>query len=178
MPIKQFRIINKGKGPLIITASNLQEVTPFPDGLTSHPLNPIEGVRYFNTVDKTEYIYAPGNINSDAQGWLDLGYIPVNAPDATFLANIDTPNSYVGQANKLVRVSGGETSLEFIDPTFTHIQINNQSTWVVNHNLNKYPSVTIVDSGNNVVIADIAYSSKTQLTITFTSASSGKAFLN
>ena len=73
MPTKQFRIINKGKGPLIITPDNLQEVSPFPDGLATHPLNPIEGVRYFNTVAETEYLYAPGNVNSDVEGWLDLG---------------------------------------------------------------------------------------------------------
>ena len=36
----------------------------------------------------------------------------------SFLDLSDTPNSYSGQATKIVRVNAGETALEFVDPTF------------------------------------------------------------
>jgi len=36
----------------------------------------------------------------------------------SFLDLSDTPNSYSGQASKIVRVNSGETALEFVDPTF------------------------------------------------------------
>src|SRR5687768_16424386 len=37
------------------------------------------------------------------------------------------------------------------DLTFTHRQDSPSSEWVIVHNLNKYPSVTVVDSGNSAV---------------------------
>ena len=39
------------------------------------------------------------------------------------------------------------------------------------------PSVTVVDSANTVVEGDVQYNSTTQLTITFASAFTGKAYL-
>jgi len=48
----------------------------------------------------------------------------------------------------------------------------------INHNLNKYCSVTVVDSNNDVVIGEIHYNSVNQVTLTFTAAFSGKAFFN
>jgi hypothetical protein len=49
---------------------------------------------------------------------------------------------------------------------------------VITHNLNTYPSVTVVDSSGAVVIGAVAYNNKNQIAITFTSAFSGKAYLN
>jgi len=64
------------------------------------------------------------------------------------------------------------------DKTFIYTQITSQSTWSITHALNKFPSITVVDDGNNVIIGDIQYISKSELTITFASAVSGKAYLN
>ena len=52
------------------------------------------------------------------------------------------------------------------------------STNPINHNLNKYCSVTVVDENNDVVIGEIHYDSLNQVTLTFTAAFSGKAFFN
>lgn len=64
------------------------------------------------------------------------------------------------------------------DSNYIHTQLSSSASWVVNHNLNKYPSVTVVDSANSVVIGDIQYNSVNQLTITFVGAFSGKAYIN
>lgn len=64
------------------------------------------------------------------------------------------------------------------DKTYIHTQIASSSTWVVDHALNKFPSVTVVDTGNNVVIGDIQYNTNNQLTITFQASVSGKAYIN
>ena len=64
------------------------------------------------------------------------------------------------------------------DKTYIHNQGSSSSVWVINHNLEKYPSVTIVDSGNNVVVGDISYNSTNQLTVTFNAPFSGKAYVN
>lgn len=64
------------------------------------------------------------------------------------------------------------------DKNYIHTQIASASTWTINHGLGKFPSVTIVDTGNNVVIGDIQYTNNNQLTVTFLSNISGKAYIN
>jgi len=50
--------------------------------------------------------------------------------------------------------------------------------WHVKHNLDKYPSVTVVDSAENVVVGEVTYVDNNNLIIHFTSAFSGKAYMN
>jgi len=69
------------------------------------------------------------------------------------------------------------------DITYTHNQSAASATWIITHNLHRFPSVTVVDSGGSVVKGEILYNSANQLTLTFyagggTSAFSGKAYLN
>ena len=52
------------------------------------------------------------------------------------------------------------------------------STWVINHNLGKYPSVSTVDSAGSIINGAITYNSANKITVVFTSATSGKAYLN
>jgi hypothetical protein len=66
----------------------------------------------------------------------------------------------------------------YSDKTYVHVQGTPSSTWNVAHNLSKYPSVTIVDSGNNVVIGEIAYTDDNNLVVTFGASFSGKAYVN
>lgn len=51
-------------------------------------------------------------------------------------------------------------------------------TWVINHNLNKNPSVTIVSSAGEEVEGAVVINSLNQITITFCGSFSGKAYLN
>lgn len=62
--------------------------------------------------------------------------------------------------------------------TYVWDQDSVADTWVIPHNLDKYPSATVVDSGKNVNIGDITYDSKNQITIRFSAPFSGEAYLN
>jgi len=69
------------------------------------------------------------------------------------------------------------------DITYTHNQNSTSDTWVVTHNLHRFPSVTVVDSADTIVQGTVVYNSNKQLTITFFSGTSalafqGKAYLN
>ena len=73
------------------------------------------------------------------------------------------------------------TGVAWTDQTYTHNQSSSggaATSWTVTHNLNKYPSVTVIDTANSVIIGQIEYNSVNQLTITFKSATNGKAYLN
>lgn len=64
------------------------------------------------------------------------------------------------------------------DAHYVYIQSSPSATWVIAHNLAKYPSVTVVDSADNVVVGETEYDSLNQVTLTFAGAFSGKAFFN
>lgn len=64
------------------------------------------------------------------------------------------------------------------DSFFQHNQESVSSTWTVAHNLNKYPAVTIVDAGDNVLYAEVEYIDKNNLEVRFEASTSGKAYMN
>jgi hypothetical protein len=64
------------------------------------------------------------------------------------------------------------------DKNFVFTQSSASDTWTINHTLNKFPAVEVVDSANDIVIGNVTYNSTNQITITFTAAFSGKAYLN
>ena len=64
------------------------------------------------------------------------------------------------------------------DLNFIHNQGVASATWAITHGLNKYPSITVIDSANRVVVGQIEYININSLTITFTASFSGKAYLN
>lgn len=59
-----------------------------------------------------------------------------------------------------------------------HTQGSASSSWTINHNLGFYPNVTVVDSGGSIVEGEISYTNSNSLTVTFSSAFSGKAYLS
>ena len=62
--------------------------------------------------------------------------------------------------------------------TYTHEQAVATNTWVVTHNLGKFPSVVIQDSAGTQFLAPVYYNSANQLTISMNGATTGKAYLN
>lgn len=64
------------------------------------------------------------------------------------------------------------------DKDFKHNQTSASSTWVITHNLNKYPNVVVFDSADNQAFGAVEFNSKNQLTITFSASFSGVAHLN
>ena len=52
------------------------------------------------------------------------------------------------------------------------------AVWNVTHNLGKFPSVSIATSAGDIVYADIDYIDSDSLTITFSGATGGKAYMN
>jgi hypothetical protein len=51
-------------------------------------------------------------------------------------------------------------------------------TWNITHNLNKYPSCVVVDTGGTTVLGQIDFTNLNNLSITFIGAFSGTAYLN
>ena len=58
-----------------------------------------------------------------------------------------------------------------------HAQSSAATTWTITHTLGGRPSVTVVDSTGTTVVGDVQYNSDTQVTLTFSAAFSGSAYL-
>ena len=61
---------------------------------------------------------------------------------------------------------------------YVHTQASAATTWSITHNLKFYPNVSIVDSALSHVMGEVTYINENSLTVSFTSAFSGKAFLS
>lgn len=64
------------------------------------------------------------------------------------------------------------------DKTFVFTQTVPSTTWTVQHNLAKFPSITVVDTGQTVVVGDYTYTDNNNATLKFSAAFAGKAYLN
>ena len=64
------------------------------------------------------------------------------------------------------------------DKHYTHEQVVASSLWIVNHNLNKYPSVTVVDSANTLLLTPYEYINNNTVHIEFNGPFAGKAYIN
>lgn len=69
--------------------------------------------------------------------------------------------------------TGGATANSYV-----HTQGIASTSWVIPHNLNFYPNVTVVNSTGHTLVGDITYTSTTSLTLTFSAAITGTAYLS
>lgn len=64
------------------------------------------------------------------------------------------------------------------DKTYVHPQPNPSATWSIQHNLNKFPSVTSVNKNNIKMFGEVTYIDENKLIINFSAGFSGKAYMN
>lgn len=64
------------------------------------------------------------------------------------------------------------------DKHHVYEQLSATNSWTISHGLNKRPAITIVDSDENEVVAKKTFVSDNQVTITFNTPFSGKAYFN
>ena len=63
-------------------------------------------------------------------------------------------------------------------PTFVFTQTVAATVWNVNHNLGKFPSITVIDTANTVVTGQYEYTDNNNVILTFSAGFAGKAYLN
>lgn len=85
------------------------------------------------------------------------------------LPNQHTIESITGLTEALQEVS---------DKTFVYEQAIASNSWTIEHYLGKKPSVTVVDSADNVIYPAVHYIDENSCVVTFNAATKGKAYLN
>jgi hypothetical protein len=167
-------------GSISINLYANDDETTQPDGVTyevNERLNETGYNKYFFTL----------NSNSP-DGTFDISdVVPNNDPIVTF--NYAT-KEYVDSrtsAGELTFIPTSEITSTTIQGAieevrakskFVHTQASPSTTWTVAHNLKFFPNVAIVDSALSHVMGEVTYTDENNLTVSFTSAFSGKAFLS
>ena len=64
------------------------------------------------------------------------------------------------------------------DKTFEFTQGQPATTWNIQHDLNKFPSVSVINNNNVVINGEVTYIDKNNVQINFSAGFSGKAYLN
>jgi hypothetical protein len=122
---------------------------------------------------------------------------PLRATSTRFVSDTGAPSNGIGAiGDYYIDTESGEFYGPKVDtgwpeePFFTavttvtqqnerhvYVQGTPASTWSITHALGGRPSVTIVDSADTHVFGEVQYNSNTQVTVTFSAAFSGKAYL-
>lgn len=119
--------------------------------------------------------------------WDGNNFKPIGLTDAQYANLTEAYNRSVLDIDVISTTTNRTVKLTYRDNTFisdnyNYAYIHNQtvpaSSWSITHNLNKYPSVTIVDTANSEIIGEVVYNNNNTLTLTFSASFSGKAFLN
>lgn len=78
----------------------------------------------------------------------------------------------------VIRAENAADKAELYASTFIYEQAIASDTWEITHNLGKKPSVTVVDSADNVFYPAVQYINENKLVVTMNGATTGKAYLN
>ena len=106
-----------------------------------------------------------------------MSNLEINSGGGTTISGVTTTTSSVAIKQPSINVSVGGV-VGGTDAHFVFRQETVSSTWTVEHNLDKYPAVTVVDSGDNVLYTEIEYIDKNTLEVRFEASTSGKAYMN
>ena len=129
-------------------------------------------------VGKDIILAESGNINNF--GTYRIASITTDIAEPNFF--LVTLENYA--SNGVISLDGYYIFSEFVDANsagdknFVFNQAVASATWTVQHNLNKFPSCTMVLSTGQQGYGDVTFIDENELTITFAGAESGKAYIN
>ena len=110
-------------------------------------------------------------VNRDAVTYLGSSYIYIGVTPSTGIFPTDT--LYWD-----VLVEKGDQGDLGQDKTFPYEQHTAESVWDITHGLEKFPSVTVIDSGGTNIEGNVLYLDENNIRIIFSDPFTGKAYLN
>jgi hypothetical protein len=72
----------------------------------------------------------------------------------------------------------GDVTINAVNSYYRHTQSVPMTHWFINHQLGKFPSVTVHDSANETILGDVEYIDINTLNVVFGSPFSGEAYIN
>jgi hypothetical protein len=137
-----------------------------------------------NVVDFVTYLVGSDILISEQNNISEFGHYKVAAYTDNGNGFYTLALSYIGGSGVLVNQAYYDVA-NFVlassvesDKTYVHNQAVPSATWNVQHNLNKFPSVTSVNNNNTKMFGEVTYIDANNLTISFSAGFSGKAYIN
>jgi hypothetical protein len=162
-PTKNFKISDLAK--FIIDSVNGTDLTV---PLFLDVADPITGVVKTTLADSIMKQNAnPGGTTLTIAGTLSV--------TGAFRASDGKPGA---QGQVLASTVTGTAWVDNVQSTFEFTQGVPATTWNIQHNLGKFPSITVIDTGDTVVTGEYTYINNNNVTLTFSAAFAGKAYLN
>lgn len=134
-------------------------------------------------MQRTQAALCGGGFPTDKTGGTYVTVIPEQASSLWFWIDaysLAVKHGFSGtEAEWLASLHGrdGRDGRDMGNP-FVYRQQSAADTWEIHHELGRYPSVTVVDSGNTQVTGDVDYIDENTLTVSFVAPFSGSAYLN
>ena len=134
-----------------------------------------------NTVQFMEYLVGNNILISEQSAISEFGHFTIDS--YTINGNTATLNltnlfgNGVLDINKFYDFAVFTLSSQGV-PTFVFNQNAPATSWNIQHNLGKFPSITVIDTGDTVVTGQYEYKDNNNVTLTFSAAFAGKAYLN
>jgi hypothetical protein len=85
---------------------------------------------------------------------------------------------YTDNTTSTFQITNGQDGIDGYTLTYVHEQGEASDTWDITHNLNKYPSVTLVDTAGTQFQGRVEYIDVNNCTVYMNGATKGKAYLN
>lgn len=139
------------------------------DDVSSFYTNPLIGATVMISNGSNISQFGIYKWDSSVQNALEPNFYDIGLTYATGNGDLVDDNNYIVSI-----LSYGATG----DKNFVFTQTVASNTWIINHTLNKFPSVSVVDSAGTEVFGQVKYINLSKITITFSAAFSGEAFLN
>ena len=135
-----------------------------------------------NVVDFVNYLVDSDILISEQNNIGEFGHYKITAYTDNGDGFYTLALSYIGGDGVLVDQAYYDVA-NFVldsasDKNYVHTQSVPSATWNVQHNLNKFPSVTSVNNSNIKMFGEVTYVDENNLTINFSAGFSGKAYIN
>ena len=96
------------------------------------------------------------------------------------IEQVDDVVSITEEVTQNTVIEGNPVILQFVSSApsrFIYSQDAASNSWVINHNLEVYPEVKVLDTANTEIVGDVIYLSLNSIRIDFSAPFSGKAYL-
>ncbi len=139
--------------------------------------------------DNTSFGFQIGDNGADAELEILIGSSSLSASSISVQVLVDAHAAIIAGTTRLGHIKvGSGLNIDSVgvlsvpgggsDKTYRHVQSVASSNWTVTHNLGKRASVIVVDTAGDAVQGSIHYVSDDQVTLAFSAAFAGEAYIN